>query len=358
MDVAPVDSAQHARSVREDTAELASYALSDKASIHSASPRQRPGQTQLESYFAQGPEDEPALSLSRTGEGLHRHTIAEVSEPVSPENGPTSKSPGKSALTNMLKRSPPSTSPPQLGEDHNDKPTHTADGNEDSQEQRRLIITPNGLAVDSSERTPLLWKDNAFETHHPDWIRGQQDIERQELRRRVSWPKLRNVILWPREKGLDIARTVLNPKRWDRKAIVQKAVIEPFGYLPAVILGLLLNILDALSYGMFFPFMLVSQNQKLRLVFGNSTASLVVLIALCRFQRCDVVTRSACSHFIIGMILFPLGQPIFEKLGSAGISMFYISCIISQLVYSCGGSIFKGGIGSEMVCEPFSIICS
>ena len=49
------------------------------------------------------------------------------------------------------------------------------------------------------------------------------------------------------------------------------------------------------------------------------------------------------------MILFPLGQPIFEKLGSAGISMFYISCIVSQLIYSGGGSIFKGGIGSEMV---------
>jgi len=49
------------------------------------------------------------------------------------------------------------------------------------------------------------------------------------------------------------------------------------------------------------------------------------------------------------MILFPLGQPIFEKLGSAGISMFYVSCIVSQLVYSCGGSVFKGGIGSEMV---------
>ena len=49
------------------------------------------------------------------------------------------------------------------------------------------------------------------------------------------------------------------------------------------------------------------------------------------------------------MILFPLGQPIFENLGSAGISMFYISCIVSQLIYSGGGSIFKGGIGSEMV---------
>ena len=31
--------------------------------------------------------------------------------------------------------------------------------------------------------------------------------------------------------------------------------------------------------------------------------------------------------------------------------MFYVSCIISQLTYSLGGSIFKGGIGSEMV-EP------
>lgn len=50
-----------------------------------------------------------------------------------------------------------------------------------------------------------------------------------------------------------------------------------------------------------------------------------------------------------GMILFPLGQPIFEGLGPDGISMFYVSCIISQLVYSCGGSGFRGGVGSEMV---------
>ncbi|KAN0117391.1 sulfate transporter family protein-like protein [Hyaloscypha variabilis] len=294
--LAPVDSAHYARSVREDTAELASYALSDKASVQSASPRQRPGQTQLESYFAQGSEDETASS--RTGDGLHRDTIAEVSEPVSPENGPTSKSPGKSALTNMLRRSPPSTSPPNLDGDRSDMSTPTNGRYKNDHEQGRLIITPNGVTVDPSERTPLLGKDPAFETDHPDWIRGQQDLERQEVRRRMSWPKLHNVILWPKEKGLNIARTIINPKSWNRNAIVQKAVKEPLGYLPAVILGLLLNILDALSYG---------------------------------------------------MILFPLGQPIFEKLGSAGISMFYISCIISQLVYSCGGSIFKGGIGSEMI---------
>lgn len=29
--------------------------------------------------------------------------------------------------------------------------------------------------------------------------------------------------------------------------------------------------------------------------------------------------------------------------------MFYVSCIVSQLVYSSGGSFFKGGVGSEMI---------
>lgn len=55
------------------------------------------------------------------------------------------------------------------------------------------------------------------------------------------------------------------------------------------------------------------------------------------------------------MILFPLGNPIFEGLGPDGISMFYVSCIVSQLTYSLGGSIFKGAIGSEMVITPTSI---
>ncbi|KAK9354512.1 sulfate transporter family-domain-containing protein [Lipomyces doorenjongii] len=69
-------------------------------------------------------------------------------------------------------------------------------------------------------------------------------------------------------------------------------------YIPSVILGVLLNVLDGLSYG---------------------------------------------------MILFPLGEPIFSALGPEGLSMFYVSCIVSQLVYSFGGSAFKGGVGSEMI---------
>ncbi|KAK9240305.1 sulfate transporter family-domain-containing protein [Lipomyces kononenkoae] len=69
-------------------------------------------------------------------------------------------------------------------------------------------------------------------------------------------------------------------------------------YIPSVVLGVLLNVLDGLSYG---------------------------------------------------MILFPLGEPIFSALGPEGLSMFYVSCIVSQLVYSLGGSAFKGGVGSEMI---------
>jgi len=53
----------------------------------------------------------------------------------------------------------------------------------------------------------------------------------------------------------------------------------------------------------------------------------------------------------LGMILFPLGNPIFADLGSAGISMFYVSTIVSQLIFSFG-SVFKGGIGSELVSRP------
>lgn len=55
------------------------------------------------------------------------------------------------------------------------------------------------------------------------------------------------------------------------------------------------------------------------------------------------------------MILFPLGEDIFEHTGPDGISMFYVSCIVSQLVYSFGGSRFKGGVGSEMVMHTLSL---
>lgn len=65
--------------------------------------------------------------------------------------------------------------------------------------------------------------------------------------------------------------------------------------------------------------------------------------------RCPLAVICACADHVSGMILFPLSEPLFAKTGPDGISMFYISCIVSQLVFSSGGSIFKGAVGSEMV---------
>ena len=245
--VAPVDSAQYARSVREDTAELASYALSDKASIQSTSPSRRAAQTHLESYFQQPTDSETASN--RESEGLRNHIIAEVSEPASPEEGEVGRSPGTSMLADLLRHSPPSRPPSENMNAEDIGKSQDGEEREIHSNQGRLIITSNGVKMDATERTPLIGKDVAFEAQHPDWIRGQRDIEAQETKRRHSWPKLRNVLLWPKEKGYDIVKVVANPKAWDRKAIWENAVMAPVECLPAVILGLLLNILDALSYG-------------------------------------------------------------------------------------------------------------
>ncbi|ORX36862.1 sulfate transporter family-domain-containing protein [Kockovaella imperatae] len=45
---------------------------------------------------------------------------------------------------------------------------------------------------------------------------------------------------------------------------------------------------------------------------------------------------------------FP-ATPVFNNFGLLGVSMFFMSCIVSQLVFSLGGSIFPGGNGSMMI---------
>ncbi|AMD19847.1 HCL304Cp [Eremothecium sinecaudum] len=77
-----------------------------------------------------------------------------------------------------------------------------------------------------------------------------------------------------------------------------QGLFQILGCIPAVILGLLMNVLDALSYG---------------------------------------------------MIIFPISEPVFSQLGPTGLSLFYVSTVVSQLVFSGGTSKFKTGIGSEMI---------
>jgi SulP family sulfate permease len=169
-----------------------------------------------------------------------------VSEPASPdERGPhVQKLPPPSALAEMIRRSPP-TNEGTSGQESVD----TDHEDDQSLHQAHLTLSAEGLKVDPTEQTPLLGRNAPSKRPHTDWIRGQQDLEGQRIRTQTSWPNLRNVLLWPRETGYDIALAIANPKRWDRKAIWQSAVLAPINTLPAVILGVLLNVLDALSYG-------------------------------------------------------------------------------------------------------------
>ena len=142
-----------------------------------------------------------------------------------------------------------------------------------------------------TERTSLLSKIPSKSLHHYGTV---EDVESQGgVASRSS-----NILAKGLTNFAKYSRALSNPKSWNRRAIWQEGVVYPISLIPAVLLGLLLNILDALSYG---------------------------------------------------MILFPLGEPLFASLGADGISMFYVSTIISQVVFSSGGSIFKGGIGSEMI---------
>ncbi|KAJ2490594.1 hypothetical protein IWW37_003055 [Coemansia sp. RSA 2050] len=72
----------------------------------------------------------------------------------------------------------------------------------------------------------------------------------------------------------------------------------PLQYVPAVVLGLILNLLDGLSYG---------------------------------------------------LIAFPVSIPVYDKFGPAGFSMFMLSTAVSQLVYSSGASAFRGANGSMLI---------
>jgi SulP family sulfate permease len=101
-----------------------------------------------------------------------------------------------------------------------------------------------------------------------------------------------------RRQSFSIRDTINFLKEADKDTLMHECINKPLSYIPAVFLGTLLNVLDALSYG---------------------------------------------------MIMFPIGETVFSKMGPTGLSMFYVSTVISQLIYSFGGSAFKSGIGSEMI---------
>lgn len=312
-----IDSVQSVQSVREDTAELADYFLSDKRDSRSASflSRARSGSSSARPDRA---IPAPEVVLPELGASISTETIEEVSEPPSPEAvdvGDADEG-GPSMLANMLRRSPPdercllAPKEDQMREENVEDEEDCDNGDDDSDQETigrstmrgsRPLLAHRNTSEEFGELSPLIAvrsRESRRSYGASSLINRDVDLESQKGPEKKKW--LGGTVDTMRDTGARLAkgvRILSSPKQWDRHALWQNTVVAPVACLPAVIVGLLLNILDALSYG---------------------------------------------------MILFPLGSPIFANLGSAGISIFYVSTIISQLTFSCG-SIFRGGVGSELI---------
>ncbi|KAM7207695.1 cyclic nucleotide-binding domain containing protein [Naviculisporaceae sp. PSN 640] len=312
----PVDSVQSARTVREDTAELASYFLSVKKDGESPAFLSRPRSLSTQTRASQDRPNQNAENDALDGSTPKApEPIEEVSEPPSPEELEIGEpSEGPSMLAAMLRRSPPDEGPLlSLKQDQVHEENFLESGESDVEDDEEIngftFKSRSALALHEqsdlpSEVAPLIpvvsRESRGYGTNGNGHIGTpwDGDLESQKTPNPAPWKT--QVVESVRQKRSQVGRAlraVRDPKRWNRHTLWENLVVAPVVCMPAVIVGLLLNILDALSYG---------------------------------------------------MILFPLGSPIFASLGSAGISIFYVSTIIAQLTFSAG-SIFRGGVGSELI---------
>ena len=277
--------------MREDTAELASRALFSISHNESSptpglpfSPASRRGDSIIANDF--GDDSSSSSRLDDRGQSSSGHEPSHTE--LQDKSRSSSRSGGKSALTEMIRESAGmdrSAPGPVLGKQR------VADG-------LKGVNLGKGNVCRPTERTTLLSQKAAYRSDKSPGYGSAQDLESLKA---MKEPLNRGTTDHITQSGPGLYSNeghLLGLNERNIKTVLTHGFSQTLHFLPSIILGLLLNVLDALSYG---------------------------------------------------MILFPLSQPPFTKLGPDGISMFYVSCIVSQLVYSCGGSIFKGGVGSEMV---------
>lgn len=231
--------------IRDQTAELASYALSEAAHSYQGKikiplPLQRAAQSTgglEECASSKLPTPHPTpVTPSLTHETV---PIIEEPEPASPAVGPGQTMSRASHLTHLLRNPPPQVCPDDRGT-----------GNHHNTDWQTL-----------SERTSLLSKGqqtlshragyNATDDCHPDQC---PDIESQSASDNQKIPKftIHTVLKWPPTVKTTYLTKKLFPQedgKLNKKSLWNNFVLKPVWYIPAVILGLLLNVLDGLSYG-------------------------------------------------------------------------------------------------------------
>ena len=239
---APIDITQNtSQGVREDTAELASWALSDIASHrngHSPSRLRASSSTQQNLDSLNGQD---SVSHRDSSESSRPDVIPEVSELSTPQNEPASyHARSHSALTEMIRQSPP----------NEDSSNDTEDEGPLRSSGVQPVTVREGIISQPHEQTSLLLKKAAYGSGQSPIYGSAHDLENQRLPAQTLAARLNDAYTHSKAHLIHAFRVVENPKSWDGKEIWTHAVKRPASYVPPVILGLLLNVLDALSYGM------------------------------------------------------------------------------------------------------------
>lgn len=229
--------------VREQTQELASWALGDTDTF-----RAGPLSTRHHAASDASLQSRPRLS-SLTGDSdtdVHNvldpsvpEAIEEVSEPQSPDSQTRDVPAGShsSALTHMLQ-----TSSRDEAEDYMEA-RRRRENKDTGRNRAPSIVIQDESADEMREDTALLPKARLSERSDKRQYGTTSESSRSHTGTRDRRARARDQIT-------AVLHTVASPKSWDKRMIWRKAVVEPAKTAPAVFLGWLLNILDALSYGM------------------------------------------------------------------------------------------------------------
>lgn len=169
----------------------------------------------------------------------HPQAIPELFEPPLP-NAEGSIRPGTSALTAMIQD-------PQA---RGGKDSFAEDSESASKDFGvRPVTVSDAIILQPSHETIHLLQRAARQAGKTNGYGSITDVEGQLSSDIKTVPMM--TALW-RDVDQYVGRTVRtlkNPKSWSGQDVWTTAVKQPATYIPPVILGLLLNILDALSYG-------------------------------------------------------------------------------------------------------------
>lgn len=281
------DSRDRLREVRDDTADLASYGRHGAGRFDnvSSSPQNAllNATDDRDDIFESTSRDRRPVA-QRSKEDFRNEVIHEVSEPSSSE------------VTHQSQSSPLSL----LDEDASFRKDRLSKMDPSSIQKISHPINGRGDRVSlADEHSSLLPKKPAARGEINHYHVSTQDVESQCYDAEAfSFSIIQRILRYPFHEARRVSSWLKDARLQEPRSLAIGIGLETLHAFAPLIIGILMNILDALSYG---------------------------------------------------RIMFPLGEPVFADLAPAGISMFYVSTIVSQLVYSLGGSGFKAGVGSEMI---------